>query len=176
MEDCIYSSWIEDIEDEAMICRLQTAACHWVSDIGWIPIKKISESAKRRHLYMFLGIEWLQPWKIRDKQVYVGWHIPPAPEHIALALEEFQDKINEWLSVGQAHHLFEQIHPFMDGNGRIGRLMLPLLHILRKEEPVFYSRFIRENRDEYYKCFSSAKKMEKFLEKATFTGDVGDIA
>ncbi len=166
MEDCIYSSWIEDIEDEAIICRLQLAACEGASQINWRPLNQMVTLLLNLHNHMFMGVDNIEPWKLRSKQVYVGWHVPPAPEHLALNLHEFQNRIDEGMSVGECHHLFESIHPFMDGNGRIGRLMMPLLHILRKEEPVFYSKYIREHRDEYYKAFGSKKEMEKFLEGA----------
>ena len=52
------------------------------------------------------------------------------------------------------HAQFEIIHPFLDGNGRIGRMLIPLLFYSRKaiSDPVFYiSSFFEKNRDEYYK-------------------------
>lgn len=57
------------------------------------------------------------------------------------------------LHVGIAHAQFETIHPFMDGNGRVGRLLITFLLVLREilHQPLLYlSLYLKRNRDEYY--------------------------
>ena len=57
------------------------------------------------------------------------------------------------LSIGLIHYQFEAIHPFLDGNGRIGRLLVTLLLVAREllSQPLLYlSNFIDANRQEYY--------------------------
>jgi Fic family protein len=64
-----------------------------------------------------------------------------------------KDKLPLLVKIGLAHAQFETIHPFLDGNGRVGRLLITLL-LCEKEvllKPVLYlSYYFKENRQEYY--------------------------
>jgi Fic family protein len=109
------------------------------------------------------------PGKFRTTQNWIGEkgcsideaiYIPPAP----VTLQDHLDSLNQFLSyeasdidpVSEAalvHAQFELIHPFDDGNGRIGRLLIPLFLAQRGvlSSPSFYiSRYLESNRDEYY--------------------------
>lgn len=71
------------------------------------------------------------PGAFRETYVQVGRHIPPAPEDVASLLGRFTQvydtrklsRIEKIISVGAAHHRLVWIHPFVDGNGRVSRLM-----------------------------------------------------
>lgn len=83
---------------------------------------------------------------------------PPVPQmHEALDdLERFlqEEAIQPLVAAGMAHAQFEAIHPFRDGNGRVGRLLIPLvLHArARLPDPVLYlSAYFERSRDEYYR-------------------------
>ena len=82
---------------------------------------------------------------------------PPAVPDCMAALERFlharEDRLPVLLRAGLAHVQFETIHPFLDGNGRVGRLLITLLlcsaGVLR--EPLLYlSLYFKQHRDTYY--------------------------
>jgi Fic family protein len=109
------------------------------------------------------------PGEFRTSQNWIGppgcslaqaTYIPPPPHEMTIALgawEKFlhNDKIHMpmLLKVGIAHAKFETIHPFLDGNGRIGRLLITFLLCEAKimRWPCLYiSHFFKEYKSEYY--------------------------
>jgi Fic family protein len=76
-------------------------------------------------------------------------------------LEQFMntidDDIDPLIKLGVLHYQFESIHPFYDGNGRTGRMLL-ILYLLLTEKldyPVlFISEFINQNRSQYYQLLN----------------------
>jgi Fic family protein len=87
-------------------------------------------------------------------------------EHLSEALskweyflhEDFDDKL---VQLAVAHAEFEAIHPFLDGNGRLGRLLIPLFLYEKKvlEHPNFYiSEYLESHRDEYYDALLNVSK------------------
>lgn len=89
--------------------------------------------------------------------------VPPSP----LVLDEFLRKWETYigiddsdflLQVAVVHAQFELLHPFRDGNGRIGRLLIPLFLYQKKSlsQPMFYlSEYLEAHRDEYYRRLKS---------------------
>jgi len=73
----------------------------------------------------------VQPGMLRDAEVVVGRHLPPAAQSLPRFLARFEDaynpqqlsKVRQVVAVAAAHHRFLWIHPFYDGNGRVARLM-----------------------------------------------------
>src|SRR5208282_4599402 len=85
--------------------------------------------------------------------------VPPPPAEVPIslgALETFlheRDDIPLLIKIGLAHAQFETIHPFLDGNGRVGRLLITFLLCERAalHKPVLYlSHFLKRNRQAYY--------------------------
>lgn len=85
--------------------------------------------------------------------------VPPAPEHLMDALSAFEiflhnRRLPPLIHAALCHYQFEAIHPFLDGNGRIGRLLIILLLVEQKiiSRPILYlSAFFESTRDEYYR-------------------------
>ncbi|MDD4858442.1 MAG: Fic family protein [Candidatus Krumholzibacteria bacterium] len=115
------------------------------------------------------------PGNFRRSQNWIGGtrpanaiFVPPPPETVAACmsdLERFLHAENHGLPVlvkaGLAHVQFETIHPFLDGNGRVGRLLITLLlcdaGMLR--EPLLYlSLYFKERRAEYYRLLNKVRK------------------
>ncbi|QCI79009.1 Fic family protein [Hankyongella ginsenosidimutans] len=84
--------------------------------------------------------------------------MPPSPLVLNSALEEWQTYIgltteDPVLQTAVAHAQFEILHPFKDGNGRIGRMLIPLVLYQRRalSRPMFYmSEYLEAHRDDYY--------------------------
>ncbi|MDR2645570.1 MAG: Fic family protein [Holosporaceae bacterium] len=85
-------------------------------------------------------------------------YVPPSPENVLPALDAWEKYINsneQQVLVQSAvlHAQFEIIHPFLEGNGRLGRILIPLFFYQKGllREPVFYvSKYLEEHRDDYY--------------------------
>src|SRR5690554_1964912 len=107
------------------------------------------------------------PGQFRQNQVWIGGHrpdeaifVPPPANRIAECwgqLEKFINDIPEatdpLIKAALAHVQFETIHPFMDGNGRVGRLLIALILAETKvlQDPLLYlSVFFRNHRHVYY--------------------------
>lgn len=108
------------------------------------------------------------PGEFRHSQNWIGGqgstlktarYIPPAPEDMDAAISDLEKYMNEddatdhLIRVALIHYQFETIHPFLDGNGRIGRLMITLYLMEKKllTTPALYiSYFLKRNRIEYY--------------------------
>lgn len=121
------------------------------------------------HQQLMQGVrgEHKTPGELRRSQNWVGGSspsnarfVPPYHENLPELmgdLEMFAHNrelhLPPLLKIALMHYQFETIHPFLDGNGRIGRLMIPLFLISEDilKQPVLYiSDFLERNRDEYY--------------------------
>jgi Fic family protein len=109
-----------------------------------------------------------RPGEIRESQNWIGpsgctlndaLFVPPPPGEVSALLGQLERFIHDesplppLVRIGMAHGQFETIHPFLDGNGRVGRLLITLFlvekTILRK--PVLYlSYYFKRHRSEYY--------------------------
>ena len=109
-----------------------------------------------------------RPGEIRKEQVWIGTrnssienaqYVPPAPTNVPNFLENLFAYMNlndqePLIQTAIMHAQFEIIHPFMDGNGRTGRILIPLFlwSKNRLDSPMFYiSEYLETNRDEYTK-------------------------
>ncbi|QDT55936.1 Adenosine monophosphate-protein transferase SoFic [Caulifigura coniformis] len=114
-----------------------------------------------------------QPGIVRTSQNWIGgsrpgnaMFVPPPPENVpeALALLDRwvhqEDGFPPLVRAGLAHVQFETIHPFLDGNGRVGRLLITLLveHWKLLSAPLLYlSLSFKRHREEYYRRLSAVR-------------------
>ena len=110
----------------------------------------------------------LAPGQLRHTQNWIGpsgstiataSFIPPPPHDVPTLLGDIEtflhreDDVPLLIKIGLAHAQFETIHPFLDGNGRVGRLLITFLLCERNalKKPVLYlSHYFKQHRQEYY--------------------------
>ena len=119
-----------------------------------------------------------EPGEFRRSQNWIGGtrpgnaiFVPPPPERILecmgkleLFLHDLPDKTPVIVKAALAHVQFETIHPFLDGNGRLGRLLITLIfcsHNILKEPMLYLSLYFKTHRDRYYQLLNNVR----------FTGD-----
>lgn len=125
---------------------------------------------------------YADPGNFRKSQNWIGGttlrdalFVPPPVHEMNRAmgeLENFFHQENEILSIikaGVIHAQFETIHPFLDGNGRTGRMLITLFLLLEKllERPVlFLSTYFKKHQKNYYSCLNDYHqgKIENWLE------------
>ena len=120
------------------------------------------------------------PGEFRHSQNWIGpancslkdaRYIPPNVEDMQTAMSDLEKYINEnvdydpLIRAALIHYQFETIHPFLDGNGCIGRLLI-LLYLMEQrliEKPVIYiSYFLKKNQIEYYDRISEVRRTGNF--------------
>lgn len=114
------------------------------------------------------------PGEFRTSQNWVGGSrpgnavfVPPPPNHLADCLADLErflhqppEKTSALQKAALAHVQFETIHPFLDGNGRVGRLLITLLLCNDGflHEPLLYlSLYFKENREQYYELLQRVR-------------------
>lgn len=120
----------------------------------------------------------------RNTQNYIGKpgskieeaiYIPPEPWGLIDHLSNFEkyvhyDEKDRLVQLAIVHAQFEIIHPFLDGNGRLGRILIPLFLYEKQvlHSPMFYiSEYLESNRDEYYvklRAITEEKKWDDWIE------------
>lgn len=115
-----------------------------------------------------------QPGEVRRSQNWIGGtrpanatFVPSPPHRLGELLSEFERVIHEdcdlppLVRVGLLHVQFETLHPYLDGNGRLGRLLITLLlkHWGLLSRPLLYlSLFFKMHRQEYYQRLSAVRE------------------
>jgi Uncharacterized conserved protein len=105
-------------------------------------------------------------------------YIPPAPDDMKDAMSDMENFMNDddgnldaLIQAALIHYQFETIHPFLDGNGRIGRLLITLF-LMEKgilNVPALYiSYFLKKNRTEYYDRMMSVREGGNYEQWITF--------
>lgn len=125
---------------------------------------------KETHAVLMEGVRGQEksPGEFRYSQNWIGGqgstlknarYIPPSPDDMLDAMSDLEkyinadDDLDTLIRAALIHYQFETIHPFLDGNGRVGRLLITLFLMEKKvlTTPALYiSYFLKKNRVEYY--------------------------
>lgn len=115
------------------------------------------------------------PGEVRRTQNWIGGaspsraaFVPPPPQRVAGCLSELEKFLNDQpvrhsalIKAALAHVQFETIHPYLDGNGRLGRLLIPLIlvHEGVLREPLLYlSLYLKTHRSNYYELLQRVRE------------------
>ncbi|MDD7308469.1 MAG: Fic family protein [Eubacteriales bacterium] len=125
---------------------------------------------KETHAVLMKGVRGQEknPGEFRYSQNWIGGqgstlknarYIPPSPDDMQNAMSDLEkyintdDDLDALIQAALIHYQFETIHPFLDGNGRVGRLLITLFLMdkgILTTPALYISYFLKKNRVEYY--------------------------
>jgi Fic family protein len=162
-----------DVEEVCNYLDALTYAREQLAHPTGLPLSmRLLNETHRRLMRGVRGVEKL-PGEVRRSQNWIGGsrpcnaaYVPPPPHALGAVLGAFEkylhksDAPHPLLRAGLLHVQFETIHPYLDGNGRIGRLLVTLLleHWKLLTKPLLYlSLFFKRHRDEYYRRLNAVR-------------------
>lgn len=170
MEEALFEK--EDIppdkRDDWEEVQNYTKAMEWaIKELETLPFS--SRLIRETHKILLQGVrgERKQPGEFRNSQNWIGGatindavfipsvytSVPELMSDMEKFLHNEEILLPELLKIALVHYQFETIHPFLDGNGRVGRLLIPLYLVYKGiiKKPVLYlSDFFEKNRKLYY--------------------------
>jgi Fic family protein len=166
--------------DVAEVLNYVAAMNHGLARLDALPVSV--RLIREIHAKLLEGVRGshLTPGELRTSQNWIGpggctlrdaTFVPPPPADVPQALgalEHFlhgQDTLPLLVKIGLAHAQFETIHPFLDGNGRIGRLLITFLLCEKQilDKPVLYlSHYFRRHRQSYYEHLQAVRDAGAF--------------
>ena len=175
-DDMYYLKYMPINDDSLEIQNLKTViefANNYIRENRIIDIKLVNEMHKIL-LNSVRGSE-KEPGKIRTTQNWIGYKgstieeaifIPPAPEEVPILLNNLFKYMNDayidpiFVNLAISHSQFETIHAYRDGNGRLGRALIPIqLALLTESEPIlFLSEVIEIYKPSYHKFLNESRK------------------
>ena len=116
---------------------------------------------------------WIGGATLKDASFIPPHHslLPDLMSDLEKFLNNTEIKVPHLIRIGMAHYQFEVIHPFLDGNGRIGRLLITLYLVNQKilHRPTLYiSDFIEKNRQHYYDNLSGVSSNSNIIQWLKF--------
>lgn len=154
-------------EDLREVANYVVALEHGVKRLGKLPLSL--RLVRELHEKLMRGVrgDMATPGEFRRSQNWIGrpgstlataTFVPPPPDHVLACLGAWEKFLHDetlppLVHAALAHSQFEAIHPFLDGNGRVGRLLITLLLVARGILPaplLYLSAFFDATRPEYY--------------------------
>lgn len=142
---------------------------------------------KEIHQILMQGVrgERKLPGEFRTSQNWIGGatlrdavFIPPIHEDISMLMSDVEKFVNndeikvpELIRIAMAHYQFETIHPFLDGNGRIGRLFITLYLVntnLLSKPTLYLSSFFEKHRELYYNNLTGVRTNNNLIQWLRF--------
>lgn len=117
------------------------------------------------------------PGEFRRSQNYIGGEIPATAVFVPPRADSLNDLISDFekyiylgempdvIKLALLHYQFETIHPFLDGNGRIGRLLISLFLInenILKQPTLYLSLYLKKHKSEYYDLLTAVRQKDDF--------------
>ncbi len=145
-----------------------TALDHGIKRLSELPLSLRLIREMHKHLMQGVRGGHATPGEFRHSQNWIGTpgctlstakYVPPTPDELMNTLGAFESFLHDrtlppLIHIALCHYQFEAIHPFLDGNGRVGRLLITILLIEHKMLPsplLYLSAFFEATRSEYYK-------------------------
>ena len=161
-------SFLEPASDAREVYNYVRALDHGLERVKTLPISL--RLIRELHAQLMEGVrgEIMTPGEFRRSQNWIGpagctletaTYVPPPVEEMHMALDALEKFIHApsdlpaLTRLGLIHYQFEAIHPFLDGNGRVGRLLISLLLCqwgLLPRPVLYLSAYFERNRSEYY--------------------------
>ena len=189
----------DDVQEVCNYVEAMNYARNQIARSGGLPLSTRLLCAAHKRLMKGVRGADKEPGEIRRSQNWIGGtrpgnaiFVPPPPDQVAAAMGDLDrwlhadDSLPPLVRTGLAHVQFETIHPFLDGNGRIGRLLVTLLveHWGLLKSPLLYlSVAIKRRQAEYYQRLSAVRTdgdwegwTKFFLECVSDAADDGEAA
>ena len=176
--------WMRDVEnwekheetaDIQEVRNYITALEYGIQRLATLPLSL--RLVREIHAHLMEGVRGNQatPGEFRRSQNWIGPagstiadapYVPPPPDELMVTLgkwEEFlqeRDRLPDLVQCALMHEQFEAIHPFLDGNGRVGRLLITLFLMERRRlsQPLLYlSSYIEAHRQDYYDLLQNVR-------------------
>ncbi|GFO63960.1 Fic family protein [Geomonas paludis] len=155
------------------------------------------ELIKELHARLMDGVRGYgdKPGELRTRQNWIGGlriydakFVPPPPDRVKDCLEDLvrvlqyvpaeEDfyEVPLVMRIAIVHAQFETIHPFIDGNGRVGRILLPLMLAAEGYPPVYLAGFMKANQAAYYETLAAVQLKGEWTEWVRFVATGVEVA